>query len=161
MDVEMSANIVIKCTGALLMLADESSEVNSAAFWHTSMSPAQRGARLTALVGAHKIFEYNPVLDGTFCLEIMFGCVGEVVEHINTTRIEFFLELATGKLIVRSAKEAVPVFNLPPGIYKGTLLWDHARETEHSTVADAVSYPHETGPDGQVKLSLFHSFTMS
>jgi hypothetical protein len=150
--------VTITCTGGFLVLADEICAVNDPEFWTATLSTHERASRLRDLRDRGELFEWNPVLDGTFRLEVSIGRGLDFLVGANAKKLPFALQLSTGRLTVRSATETRPALVVEAGLYEGVLVWDYNEESAHSSVESASEYPRNEGPDGRVALRLLQSF---
>jgi len=144
-----TGSAILQCVGVCLLLVDGASPVNSPSWWDDAIPPSDRMAALARAVAASDIFLWCPMLDGVFRIDFSFGEVPFAI-HSNMSVVKFTLKLPTGRLVARSAVTASEVFDVDPGEYHGTFIWDSVRESDHSDLSSIASYPASEGPDGWV-----------
>ncbi len=145
-----SGSAILQCVGVCLLLVDGASPFNAPQWWDDdAMPPSDRRVALAQAVAACDIFLWCPILDGVFRIDITFGEVPFAM-HTNMSVAKFTLKLPTGRLFARSAVMGSQVFDVAPGEYNGTFIWDSARESDHSDLSSVASYPANEGPDGWV-----------
>jgi hypothetical protein len=149
---EHRASVIVRCLGGFLLLADERCAVNREEFWGNGFKPSERGKRLAAFVRNHEVFQWDPILDGTFRIDFLAYDERNIEDTVDQFAARFVLELPTGKLTVRSSETTVPALMLNPGTYTGTLFWDYGAESEHSTIDSIDEYPDNEHPDGRIIL---------